>query len=77
MSTYAEGLATRTSFALPQHMLWERLDDFVLVSDEEIRFAQATLIRITGNLVEAAGAAGVAGAIKLGGRLERSAWLWC
>ncbi len=71
MSTYAEGLATRTSFALPQHMLWERLDDFVLVSDEEIRFAQATLIRITGNLVEAAGAAGVAGAIKLGGRLER------
>ena len=30
METFAEGLATRTAFALPQRILWEHLDDFVL-----------------------------------------------
>jgi threonine dehydratase len=31
METRAEGLATRVAFELPQRILWERLDDFVLV----------------------------------------------
>jgi threonine dehydratase len=64
MGTFAEGLATRTSFALPQRILWEHLDDFVLVSDEEIRRAQRLLIEATRNLVEAAGAAPLAAALR-------------
>ncbi|MBA2569468.1 MAG: threonine/serine dehydratase [Actinobacteria bacterium] len=65
METFAEGLATRTAFALPQRILWDHLDDFVLVSDDEIRTAQATLIEATRNLVEAAGAASLAAALRL------------
>jgi threonine dehydratase len=65
MGTFAEGLATRVPFELPQRILWEHLDDFVLVSDDEIRSAQATMIEMTRNLVEAAGAASFAAAMKL------------
>src|SRR5262249_10568900 len=61
----AEGLATRTAFELPQQIMWESLDDFVLVSDDEIRSAQKTMIETTRNLVEAAGAAPLAAALKL------------
>jgi threonine dehydratase len=65
MGTFAEGLATRVPFELPQRILWEHLDEFVLVSDDEIRSAQATMIEMTRNLVEAAGAASFAAAMKL------------
>jgi threonine dehydratase len=65
METFAEGLATRTAFELPQQILWQWLDDFVLVSDEEIRTAQATMIEVTRNLIEAAGAAPLAAALRL------------
>jgi threonine dehydratase len=64
MGTFAEGLATRTAFELPQAILREHLDDFVLVSDDELRAAQATMIEVTRNLVEAAGAAPLAGALR-------------
>jgi threonine dehydratase len=69
METYAEGLATRTAFELPQKILWEWLDDFVVVSDDEIRAAQALMIEATRNLVEAAGAAPLAAALRLRERL--------
>jgi threonine dehydratase len=49
--------ATRSPFELSQTILWRLLDDFVLVSDDEIRAAQTLLIETTRNLVEAAGAA--------------------
>src|SRR6266568_38838 len=65
METFAEGLATGTAFELPQRILWQWLDDFVLVSDDEIRSAQALLIDTTRNLVEAAGAASLAAAFRL------------
>ena len=65
MQTFAEGLATRTAFELPQRILWDQLDDFVLVSDDEIRAAQASMIEATRNLVEAAGAASLAAALRL------------
>jgi threonine dehydratase len=64
MGTIAEGLATRTAFELPQRILWEHLDDFVLVSDDEIRGAQRLLIEGTRNLVEAAGAAPLAAMLR-------------
>jgi threonine dehydratase len=65
METFAEGLATRTAFELPQTILWQWLDEFVLVSDDEIRSAQATMIEATRNLVEAAGASPLAAALRL------------
>ena len=65
METFAEGLATRTAFELPQRILRQWLDDFVLVQDDEIRAAQALLIETTRNLVEAAGAAPLAAALRL------------
>jgi threonine dehydratase len=60
MSTFAEGLATRTAFELPQRILWDLLDDFVLVSDAELAEATRVLIERTRNLVEPAGAASLA-----------------
>ncbi len=67
--TFAEGLATRRPFELPQTILWRLLDDFVLVSDDEIRAAQALMIEATRNLIEAAGAAPLAAARRLGAQL--------
>ena len=67
--TFAEGLATRTSFDLPQRMLAVLLDDFVLVSDDEL-YAAMRLLLIEGHLVtEGAGAAAVAAARRLAERL--------
>jgi threonine dehydratase len=65
MESFAEGLATRTAFELPMRILWRSLDDFVLVSDDEIREAQALMIETTRNLVEAAGAAPLAASLRL------------
>ena len=70
MGTIAEGLATRTAFELPQRILWEMLDDFVLVPDDEIRTAVRLMIETTRNLAEPAGAAPLAAAIRLKDRLK-------
>jgi threonine dehydratase len=70
MATMAEGLATRVPFELPQLILWEHLDDFVLVSEDEIRRANRLMIEHTRNLVEPAGAAPLAAALSLGDRLR-------
>lgn len=59
-STFAEGLATRTAFELPQRILWELLDDFVLVSEDALKAATRVMIEKTRNLVEPAGAAALA-----------------
>ncbi|HZQ64793.1 MAG TPA: threonine/serine dehydratase [Gaiellaceae bacterium] len=69
MRTFAEGLATRIGFDLPQRILRERLADFVLVSDDEIRAATVLMLERTRNLIEPAGAAPLAAALKLGSRL--------
>lgn len=69
VTTFAEGLATRTSFTLPQRILQEHLDDFVLVSDEEL-YAAMRLLLVEGHVVaEGAGAAALAAARKLRDRL--------
>jgi threonine dehydratase len=70
METFAEGLATRTAFELPQRIMWELLDDFVLVSEQELRESMMTMIEKTRNLVEGAGAAALAGALKLREQLQ-------
>src|ERR1700756_2344737 len=63
--TRAEGLSTAAPFALPQRIMRRLLDDFVLVSDDEIDAATAVMIEKTRTLVEAAGAAALAAAMKL------------
>ena len=64
-ATSAEGLATRTAFELPQQILRHYLDDFILVSDDEIRRAIIILLAHTRNLAEGAGATSLAAALKL------------
>ena len=64
METSAEGLATRVGFELPQRVLWQHLDDFVLLSDEEIQQAIALYVVKAHTLAEAAGAASLAALIK-------------
>ncbi len=59
-STFAEGLATRTAFELPQRIMRDLLDDFVLVSDADLAQATRVMIEKTRNLVEPAGAATLA-----------------
>jgi len=68
--TRVEGLATATPFELPQRILRRLLDDFVLVSDDEIDAATAVMIEKTRTLVEAAGAASLAAALKLRDQLR-------
>jgi threonine dehydratase len=69
MKTAAEGLATRVGFELPQQILRDLLEDFVLVSEDEIRGATLHMLERTRNLIEAAGAAPLAAALKLRDRL--------
>lgn len=68
--TVAEGLATGQPFQLPQRILWELLDDFVLVDDEALFDAAASMVLHTRNLVELAGAAALAAALQLGDSLR-------
>ncbi len=71
-TTVAEGLSTRTAFELPQRILRELLDDFVLMSDESILAAVAIMLEKTRTLVEPAGAAPLAAMLSpaLGDRLR-------
>ncbi len=68
--TFAEGLATRVPFDLPQRILRQHLDDFVLVDDEAIKEAVKLHLQHTHNLVEGAGAASLAAALQLKERLR-------
>ncbi len=70
MRTRAEGLATATAYELTQSILWELLDDFILVSDDEIDDAIRVLLEKAHTLAEGAGAAATAGAIKLADQLQ-------
>jgi threonine dehydratase len=69
-STFAEGLATRTAFELPQQVMRDRLDDFVLVTEEALRDATRLMISKTRNLVEPAGAAPLAAVLSAPGRFS-------
>lgn len=59
-STFAEGMATRTAFELTQRIMGEWLDDFVLVSEDQLKDATKIMIEKTRNLVEPSGAAALA-----------------
>lgn len=70
MATIAEGLATQTGYTLTQSILWNLLDDFLLVSDSDIENSIAILIEKAHTLAEAAGAAALAGALQTQKRLS-------
>lgn len=68
--TFAEGVATRQPYALTLATLCEGLEDFVTVTDAEVAETIRVLLKTTHNLVEGAGALGVAGALKMRDRLR-------
>lgn len=59
--TFAEGVATRNAFAMPAAMLWDVVDDIMLVSESDLRRSILTLLETTAMLAEGAGAAALAG----------------
>jgi threonine dehydratase len=70
MGTEAEGLATRAPFMLPQQILWQHLDDFVLVSEEAMREAILLYLEKAKTLAGLAGAAPLAAALQIKGRVQ-------
>jgi len=69
VATFAEGVATGSTYELTAGALRHALADFVLASDNAIAQAVRDLWRITHNLAEGAGAAGLAGLRLLAPRL--------
>jgi threonine dehydratase len=67
--TFADGLATRSTYEMTFPALREGLADFITVTDTEIADALRMLLRTTHSLVEGAGATGLAGLLKLRERL--------
>ena len=63
--TLAEGMATRVTFDLPFELLQRELDDVCVLSEEELAEGVRLALRATHNLAEGAGAASLAGAMKM------------
>ena len=70
VETFAEGVATKLGYELPQRIMAELLDDFLLVSDEDIRRAIGLLVEKAHTLAEPAGATALAGAVRHAERLR-------
>ncbi|MGC8949468.1 MAG: threonine ammonia-lyase [Thermoprotei archaeon] len=68
--TIAEGLATSRTYEYSFNILKGKIDDVVLVSDEEILKAIKLLLDTVGQVAEPAGAASLAAALKLKDRLK-------
>jgi threonine dehydratase len=63
--TFADGLAVRQSFELPVGIVHRLVDDFVLVSEEELRGAIRLYVEKAHTIAEGAGAAPLAAAVKI------------
>ena len=61
LETFAEGLATRTPFALTQRIMRERLEEMVLVSETDLRRWMRRLLADEHVVAEGASAAALAG----------------
>lgn len=64
IQTFAGGLATGEPFMMPQRLLWEYLDDFVLVDDHALMQAVRLFLEKAKTLAEPAGAAPLAAALQ-------------
>jgi threonine dehydratase len=69
VNTAAEGLATAQAYDLPLKILREKIDDVILVSDQEMKRAVKTIFVTTGQVAELSGAASTAGAFKIKNQL--------
>jgi len=65
IQTFAGGLATGKPFMMPQQILWQHLDDFVLVDDLELMQGVRLFLEKAKTLAEPAGAAPLAAALRL------------
>lgn len=70
INTFAGGLATGEPFMMPQQLIWDRLDDFILVDDDEMRVAVLHYLEKAKTLAEPAGAAPLAAAMRLRNELQ-------
>ena len=79
VDTFAEGVATRTTYDLTFPALRAGLAGFVTVTDAEIAASLRTILSVTHNLVEGAGAMGFAALTKLRRELagKRVAVIFC
>ncbi len=68
--TFAEGVATRSTYDLTFGSLVDGLSDFITVTDAETAEALRMIISTTHHLVEGAGAMGVAAAMRLRDQLQ-------
>lgn len=68
-ATFAEGMATRVTFDLTFNLMKAHLDDFVLLSENELAAGVRLALGACHNLAEGAGAATLAAAVKLRDRL--------
>lgn len=77
--TFAEGVATRSTYDLTFPALLEGLSGFVTLTDAEIAEGVRIILSTTHNVVEGAGAMGVMGAMKLRSELagKRIAVAFC
>jgi threonine dehydratase len=69
-NTFADGLATRNAFELPLGILRDYIDDFILVSEEEMRHSIKLYVEHCHTVAEGAGAATLAAAVKLKNKLK-------
>lgn len=69
-ATFADGIATRVTFDLTFGLLKRHLDDFVLLTEDELAEGVRMALRATHNLAEGAGAAALMAARKHGGDFE-------
>jgi threonine dehydratase len=72
VETAAEGLATSRAYELPLRILREKLNDMVLVSDQEMKQAVKAVFHATGQVAELSGAASTAAAFKIKEQLAGS-----
>ena len=64
-NTMADGLAVRQSFELPVKIVHRLVDEFELVSEEELRAAIRLYVEKAHTIAEGAGAAPLAAAVKM------------
>lgn len=63
--TFADGLATRYAFEVPFEVCKDQVDDFVTVTEDEMREGLRVALETTHNIAEGAAAAAYAAAIKM------------
>ena len=70
IQTFAGGLATGEPFMMPQEVIWDRLDDFILLDDDDMRIAVRHYLEKAQTLAEPAGAAPLAAALKVRDQIQ-------